>query len=685
MPDLRLTRANGNTLTLRYDGQPVLQGIVEFTSAVRLGSPSQDDRNLASFLVYEDGRGGLGQWEGDIREDLDKYYWNNGVNVRRFQQAVLPLEYSFQDMTGNSKESLDTLIADRVHIIESDISGATRYYVGYGEQIWYSDGTTHALTKTTNNPGFGSNDAISKLLEYTLPADGNADSAGDRYMIASSYDNTSLAMAQTPTTGSWTLVNPFSGSCDDMFIFDGKLWLMGQHYLGWTIDPAYAASYVQAKGNFPNRWKFVGIFPFGQNSFMPYVLLNHHDPSRAQLAILDIDSFRVIPLNLGISGITMARPMGENIGIIHDDGKEISVYSPRNNGLNALDLSARSRHGVEQDIHAVDIELWRGQPIAYVNDGPNGFTAYGEPRRIIHNGVGWHFMDQYGISSTGNSRVTAVPGGKYIAHLNDFVCPTRPLTTSHPQIMTFYHSDEPYLPGVDYAYEFDSGLVQLGSSGLSIYTPWFDFGFADLDGALLAVRCGGFFDANNIIKVFLQVDTPATFDTWTEIGQFPNTGSFTPEIGNRGSAVEAENVLLFGGTGDLQGLSFTKARLRFQLIQDDTDVSGTADEPNQSPNAYPMVVQFVKRPNLRDSLRFSINLAETLGQFDETYGAFDLSKALRTYYDDPLPIKAEFGGHTTYAIITSFPRVFETQDEGSSVGLGTLEGGTFALSLAEPL
>lgn len=682
MADLTLTRSNGSVLTLKYDGQPVLQGIVEFISAVRLGSPSQDDRNLASFIAFEDGRGGIGQWEGDIREDLDKNYWNNGLNVRRFQQAILPLETSIQTMTANSKETLASLHADHVHIIESDISGATRYYVGYGEQVWYSDGSGHTLTKTTSNPGFGSNDAISALLEYILPADGATDSSGDRYLIASSFDNSSLAMAKTPTTGSWTLVNPFSGSCDDMFIFDGKLWLMGQNYLGWTIDPITAASYVQAKGNFPYRWKFVGIFPFGLNNFMPYVLINHHDSSRAQLAILDVDSFRVIPLNLGISGITNARPMGENIGIIHDQGKEISLYSPRNNGLNALDFSARSRHGVAQDIHAVDVELFRGQPLAYVNDGPHTSSTAGRPRRMIHNGVGWHFMDWYGITSSGNAYVHAVPGGRYISHLNDFVCPIRPVSTSDGQILTFYHSDEPYLPGVNYEYEF----VYIDGGGLSFYTPWFDFGFADLDGALLAIRCGGFFDSNNLIKVYYQVDSPADFDVWTELGTFPNTGSFTPEIANRGDAVEAENVMLFGGTGDLQGVSFTKARFRFQLIMDDTDAPSTAaDEPNQSPNAFPMIVQFLKRPNLRDSLRFSINVADTLGAQTEQYGAFDLAKALRAFYDDPLPVKAEFGEQTTYCMITSFPRVFETMDDGSSQALGTLDGGTFALSLAEPL
>ena len=682
-----MTKADGSKVRFVYRGSPILQGITEFNTAIRLGSPGQDDRNLASFVVLEDGRGGLGQRVADVREDLDKMFWSTGVQMTRFQEAILPLEDIQTELTGLARGTYGYLQSAEAHLLESDIDGGTmRYFFAYRDQVWYSDGAGHTMTKVTNDP-FTGNLYYGKLIEYEWPVigAGSGKAAGTRALFVGAFSLTGSFYSENPVTaGTWTLVSGVRAV--DFFTFDGKLWAMGVNELKWSIDPADTAQWFPLLGNWPNTWKFVGIFPFGQNNYMPYVLLRN-DRADAVLAILDLDNNKLIELDLGVTGIVRARPVNGAVGIVYNQGRSIGMYDPKSNQFRDMGFNGTDRQGFNDIVTAVDIEGHDGKVLAYChvanppgswligNVLPTGSQDNNADFIMEFNGAGWHVL----MHSTTSPSGLVVPGGQYINHLRDFVYPQfryggstvylYPFLVAHPKL------DFPYTPGQDAPRNYWTG-------GLYFVTPWYDLGLATLTGALLAVHCGGwFYDEGQSIDVSYQTTLDdEQNDTWHALGSFPNTGApASPEITGRGEPVEAIDTLLF--SPKLQGLSFRRVRFLIQLNNDGTHLQ-------RSPNAFPLTIQFLKRPKMRDSLRFDVDVEQTVasGEFD---GPEALMDALRSCYDEDAMLKLEYANRTTYTFMTSFPRVLTPDEMGSDVNEGVgdreIRGGTFVLTYAEPV
>ena len=177
-------------------------------------------------------------------------------------------------------------------------------------------------------------------------------------------------------------------------------------------------------------------------------------------------------------------------------------------------------------------------------------------------------------------------------------------------------------------------------------TPWHNFGFADIDGILLAMHCGGYFDALNQVTVDYEVDFSGT---WVSVGTFPGTVPAVPEITGRTRAIASENTLLISA---LTGIQFSYVRFRIGLVTD-------ASEPNQTPNAFPMTLRFFKRPDLRESGRVEIDVAGTIEAGDFTT-ADDIWKWLKVIYDMKEVPELTIGSYHTWAALIAIPRVVQT-------------------------
>lgn len=701
MPQLVLTRQIGTStfksLTLVYSEAPIVQSITEFNSAVRLGSASQDDRNLASFITIEDGRSGLGQRYADIREDLDKLYWTTGAVHLRFQELIKPPAFGL--VTFGSK----TNFPYRIPMIESDISGVPRYYVGNDQTLYYSSGTGHAMTASTNQPHAGGTpQAISELMLYT-PVSGG--SAGVQLMVAGGL--TQLAWAATPTTGAWSTA---AQEAQSLFEFDGKLWLMGRRSLSWTID---MAAFTAETGNWPQYWEFIGVYPYGQNNFMPYVLIHSNvtmsrNASRARIAILDVDNNQLVPLELGLSGVTLVKPLGDQIGIIHNYGRSISLYNPLSRQIRNQDWNALSRHGFTNTFEAVDLVLGpTGQLCVlagYATIDYNNPSSTDIPCWWVHNGAGWHRMAPgfSGLDDGGTQvkLVSPVAGGKYISHLSDLLALCIPDTSdgsvTRLQAGSLPWREDPFKPGQDMVDLVEPALIR-------VETPWYDAGFANLEGALLAMYLGGYADDNVPIWVYYQKNDDES--AWTLVGVFPNSSipAAPYEITDRDKSVAQSNRIIFrlgSGTTTLHGISFRRVRFRFELRH--TTSGGTPITPYRTPNAFPITLQFLKRPDMRDSYRYVIDVEETLranylkqelvtvDEAAEITQVRELAKELRLFYNSPTMLQCEWADMRTYGFITSFPRIFEVSGGNDDVALsagnsgGHVKGGTFVLTIAEP-
>lgn len=612
----------GNTYVLRDD--PVFQGITEFNTAIRLGRASNDDRQLASFLSFEDGRGGIGSVVGDTREDLDKLADSDGLVLFKIAQAIKPFKMNTVALSGATKS-----LATHSVLRELQVDATTRMYLGFGHQLWYSNGTTAALTKTTADP-FSSGQKISSIVTYTNPV------SGVKRCFIGNEDNQDIRFFTDPTgaTPFTTVGSSIKGEM--LFSWDGKFWAGERGVLKWSITPETGSFTVAAaSGGWPNRWRFIGVFPFGLTAY-PYVIVNHHDPSIAEVAVLDLDTNTVIPLTLGVTGIIDAFPSQGQIGIVFNRGRDAMIYDPAGRVRRELDWRAQDRDGFvsERDcVAAGGCDFQRG-PILFTN-----LDDSTEAQVFLHKGTGWL---PYGIKVSGDT----IRGGNWIPHLQSFVMPIVP-AGADLELRHIKWWNEAFVPGTDQSDDFEPANV-------SAITPWLDAGFSDISGALLAISHGGFADANNTVRIEYQTD----FDTsaWVLLGTFPNTTPGEPEITGRSRPVQNTRTMLFN---QLSGVRFRVVRFRYTLIS-------SASYPRQSPNAYPLTLRFFKRPDLRESIRLAINVDDTLALRGggDVVSVDMLMAELKALYDLGLVPRLIIGGITTWALMIAFPRVVELADIG---------------------
>jgi hypothetical protein len=608
---------NGNRYVLR--APIVLQGITEFNTAVRQGSPSNDDRNLASFFSYEDARGGIGVKQGSVREDPDKLADHDGLIAWKFNELIKPPDMQVASLSGATKG-----LSATATIHEMDVDNTIRIYMGFGDQLWYSNGSTAALTRTSADP-YTTQD-ITDMMVYVDPT------GGTKRCYVANGDGADIRYFTDPTAGSpFTTVTNLAGEM--FFEFDGKMFLGGPGTLEWSINPSNNAAWTSltAVGAWPNRWKFIGVFAFG-DTFMPYVLIHHNDPTRARIAVVDVDSNKVYPLSLETTGILEAFPHSGGILVIHDSGRDVLFYDPFSRDRRELDWRATLRDGflAARDGAAVGGDGHHDGPMVLSNH-----TATTETQLFQHRATGWQ---PYGIEIAGDG----IASPRYIDHLNQWVIPVKPAGTDL-QLNFIDWWDEAFTPGVDQTHNFED-------SDVKAITPWFALGFQELVGPLLGMSCAGFFDSSNKILVEYQTDLDEV-SAYTTLGTFPGTVASTPEIVGRSRAVAQDDFILFNS---LVGVAAQWVRFRFTLKN-----SVGVSKPKQSPNAYPLILRFFKRPDLRESFRLEIDVGGTLSGREDLTTVDDLWQELKAIYDLQTVPTLVAGSISTWAVMIGFPRVIQ--------------------------
>jgi len=598
-------------------GEVIVQPISEFNSGLRLGVQSRDDRNLASFFAFEDARAGIGQTIGEIREDKDRLADSDGLIFWKMNQAIKPPAYSLHAMSGATKT-----LATHTTIGEFNVDGTVRMLVGFGHQVWYSDGVDGDVVKTTADP-YVSGDRVTSMVLYTTPV------GGTRRLYLGNDAGKNIKQATDPTAGSpWTDTGSVRVA-ETLFVFDGKLWAHNQGVLGWTIDPATSWTGATATGAWPNRMRFIGIFQFGQTAY-PYVLAEHHDPTQSYLAVLNLDANSVYPISLGVPAIVAAQPTKDGILVIYNHGRDALLYDPSNRSSRELDWRAQTRDGfvTERDAAAISgLGTYQTGTILTAN-----LDETTEAQLFVQRGQGWH---PYGRTLAGS----VLYGSAYIPHLQRLVLPIVP-AGADLELRSIPWWSEAFTPGVNQS-------VPIESTDLSFVTPWFSMGFSELAGTLLVLQLGGFADASNRITMEYQIDFD---DNWQTLGTFPNTVPAEPEIAGRLRPVENATTLLFN---TLSGVQFTWMRLRGTLI---------SDLANQTPNAYPLTLRFFKRPDLRDSIRINVDVKATLGVRGDIHTVNDVLRELRESYDARIVPQLKVGSVETWAALIQMPRVLIMQD-----------------------
>jgi len=137
-------------------GPVISQPVSDFAATFRIGEPTYETRQGASYLVIDDLSGGPGIIRGLAREDLARYSNTTGVDTRFARQATVPLAAE----TGTAPAKPDTALATnlRTHLRRTDRaamhvnhdplgSGATVYDTfAYAHKLYYQKPSQGLLT-----------------------------------------------------------------------------------------------------------------------------------------------------------------------------------------------------------------------------------------------------------------------------------------------------------------------------------------------------------------------------------------------------------------------------------------------------------------------------------------------------------------------------------------------------------
>lgn len=636
------------------DGNPVFQPITEYITAVRIGNPSRDDRNLANFVAFEDRRAGIGQTFGNIREDFDKSADSNGALADAFNMLIKPPEAT--SLTLNPGAGTSIKHAPWLEFTE-DADTTDRVMVGIADKAYVINAAGTGSTAVANTPFTSTDSHLVSLVQYRAPL------TGALTTFAASHNAEDLAyLTDWDAASPWSRVTGIAASM--LFQFDGKLWAGGPSTLRWSIDPTNAAAWTSAValGAWPNKWRFVGVLPFGQTYF-PYVLVDYDTPAKAYLAVVDADNNQLLPVAPGIRHIHDVFVHEGSIIVIHDDGKRVTAYDPLHASKIDLEWNARKRGGFISGRPSRAITgMSTPSGVGIVADTPAGTTQ----QIFLYHGGGWH---PYGYPGTFNGALVTPSSHYSTVHGAMFFVVADTDGSTHTCYSIPYFN-EAFTPGT-------AQSVAITANNIVEITPWTALGFDDLRGALLDMVCGGFFDSANQVQVDYQVDLDES--AWTSLGTFPNTGApAEAEVSGRSEPIEAENRLLFDG---LQGVSFKWARFRFTLIT-------TANPGYTTPNAYPMTLHFYKRPKGRRNIRFNVDVQATINERGSDGVGLtpdSIWQELCAVYDlDTVP-EVEIGPYHTWAILTSIPYFtdIETDGDDSIVPIVTSADVTIAVTLAE--
>lgn len=500
---------NGTTLLIQgiQAGKPVS----EFTSGLRVGRASQDDRQHAFFTVLDDFSAGFGYHELDIREQLGTH-WDNpgGVDLRRARHITLPpkrLLYEADAQPTAMLLSNEILDGAAIGVPADDPDDNSYYYYGAGDSIYRMAAARATLTRvkdmsgTSPAPGkctrmflFRGSDGTRRLYVITTNATINsvfqysADpgaasptfTAGDKHLWdAIVFEN--LVVAQDTVFQIIFNVNP-------------------TNLLDWNIDDV---------NDLQPLWRCHSICRFLGTAIAPWSnapALYFIDYGDGRLYALDVYIRRAIPVEIGdfhylVNGVVW------NGRVVVTNGWNIWMYEPGGGGTETVrDISLFRHDGIPETVRDGSYRI-----TGLIDGGPLLFAIAehaqgGKPTTstlgfivFVYNGVGWSEYYEP-LEAAGSSTTVAVnPIGAVVdrfpvgvvaaANVNlettrafNVLCQAHPTTTKLVQLHSFQ------LPRIGDVPVSEYDLFE-GNDGYHLYTTgWMDMGFADIQGALFYIK-----------------------------------------------------------------------------------------------------------------------------------------------------------------------------------------------------
>lgn len=561
---------NGETYTITPT--VIMQPVSDFAATLRLGNPTYDARQHASYVVFSSFGGGLGVINADVRESLERIADSNGADTTITRQYRLPplkqaLTFSASAGTGN----MDWWRQKRnFHIVPHPTGGNIRLVMQLGNSLYHRLPPTSAVW-TRSQAAVAANTGGTQYFSTFF-------NTNRFYYI----DGTTIKSLPYDLSGAPVAMGEALSAPIAMIQFDK--WLMvldeGDGKLYYSVD---GDTFVKDTGGV-NKDFFMRVPGASFGDFVGVAEGPNRDPtlyyrSGHYLYILDIKARSSYPVELGFMNPLTDAVLWDD-SIVLTDGKEILQYFPGSPGL-TRSISPYKEQGLIQGRYGMMAKL----------HGVTGGNLYGLFQYATSNGTidtttgyevweyagtGWHpkgkvraglgqgiFAWGQGQSSSLIFRPIVITCGDSSGHVSDAY--EMPLTGK--------------APATDAGYKYDTGAV--------IITPWYDGGFAELTGALYQIWFNGYATGTETVKFEYQIDGDETTSPTTG---WTTTATFTA----KGQRYD------FGA--DKQGVSFKTVRFRITLARGGTNTT--------SPNGLPFTLVFDKKPPLRRSFQFTIDQAQ---------------------------------------------------------------------------
>lgn len=572
--------------SFRVKGSVVASPISEFTTGLKVGKATYDEREHAFFLVLDDFSGGVGVRRLDIREELGTI-WDNqgGVDTRRPGHVTLP-----PLQTGPTAIAAPTGYTYLYRWPSQPMSAyppvAVNLFAGFGSGIYYTpDGGTN-LTKIkdiTNAEMIAAVLYFNKYL-YAFP---------ECHLTPTTKALYERATADPTIAGNWAA----GGSGTTKEIFDATVWdgkLIGTTNAAVTYLPIIVFSVDGAVWNIDDATDAQPIWTgvAGRIRFVGAAMAEWDEPAVYFIArtaagieglyALDFFARKAYPVNI-LPNTFIVDACVWNGYIVVTDGVTVLLYTPGQSST-TRDITPPRKGGIPPSLQqSTFLRLFSIGNYLYCL-----VHQYGAKSQVwCYNGIGW---SPIGAQVTSKFSCLAVAGlswqlGIYSSVQRRIIAfgNTDHATNSDPQRLLIdlpWYSDVPTY-----------GIDNFSATASPYITGWIDGGFREVDGTLFRMTCNGWnLSADESVKVEYQIDNNEA-GAWTQMRSSADAVDVFDAI---------TKTLYFHATTPRKGVAFRTVRFRITLSRGST--------ATHTPELESFVLVYDKKPNLRTAWAFRIDV-----------------------------------------------------------------------------
>ena len=600
-----------NGVEFLCDGPIRAGAISEFTTGLKIGAATYDEREHAFWAVLDDFSGGFGHRILDIRAAGGTHFDNvGGVDLRHPRNIALP---GLRSVTTPASSANPTAIRANhtpfaTSLLFSNL-GADYIQMAIGNGIYTlaMDGTLTRRINITNS------DQVINILDFR-------GSDGTRRLYATNEDDANYFFSTNGT--SWSDGSGLSGQSGMLLLYNAVVWDAQIIAFGKTGGGATGLTSSADGVNWSNDDSAIGFhwIPTDDSVYMIGIAMAPWGASAlyfldlGNLYVLDWSVYNAVKIEGLGEANRLVRGTSWNGQIAVTDGRRVWLYEPASANIRPI-----GPFGVEGAAPSwIDNDYRIAQLIGGANDlfalcvSESLAVPSNDYRIAVYNGVGWSW---FGPEVTGQipwgaligTLVSTTDTGSFRARsLHVLQHPLGSLTTTLSSWQLPEIGDVAYV-GTGRSQSFEDGPLHFEMG-------WFDGGFSELEGVLLK----------------LSIDAYQLTTTETVLVEYRLNNNESSAYTTLGTFTNNQQTLFF--TKDGKGVPFKTVQFRISL-----DRGSTAQA---TPILRALILLFDKKPLMRTSWTVKIDVSRMVERSmtleEEERATFEsVWQQLKTFYNTP--------------------------------------------------